>query len=656
MAQTRLKKTLILFLSLALLLPAAVSALHVRVIADGHTRKSSDNPELDIVIEWDDEGSKDRPDEVTVPLTIDGETVFKEVALKESDSDGDNSDTWRKTIEFTTWTDISPNASENDDTECGNNENGNPDDEEIRQAIENITVLAELDVPGYDIETNADDGTITIRFTLKKKDSEENKDSNDSSGSDSDGKESSESGNGSTTNAGIGTTSEADNGSTADAGTASTDGTGKDATEDAGAASTDNAGKDSTDDAGGASTDDAGKNSNDDAGTAVTDESGKGATDDADAASTNDAGKDSTDDAGTASTADPDNGGKGNDSKTDSGDDSSEGQEGTGITDDAGSSGSNDGTASGDQGKSDEATGEDGTQTPAATGRLTVTVIWDDNDNTDAIRPASVTVRLLADGKETAVAKNTDNDGWKHIFSGLPISNGDKKISYTITQDAVNGYTTEIKGFTITNTHKAQKDEITSQAQQGSQTQQSQQNQQTTSTGSTSSAATTASDSASETISITVTKTWNDNNDSDHVRPESITVRLKANNTETASAKITKNDGWKYTFTNLAKTDKNGNAINYTVTEDAVSGYTVTYNGYAITNTHSTQKSSTSANSTGKTSDGSNVKTDSSVRTGDTTRIAIYFFLLAIAVGGCAGCAVYLHKKKKTSPRKPAGK
>lgn len=597
MNQKNMKKTLIFFLSLALLLPAALSALPVRVIADAHTRISSDNPELDIIIEWDDDSSKDRPDEVTIPLTIDGETTFKEVTLNESDSDGDDGYTWRKTIRFATWTELFPDASENDDTESGNNENGNPDDEEIRQAIENITVIGELDVPGYDFETDADDGTITIHFTLKKKASEENKDSNDNSGSDSDGKESSESGNGSTTNAGSGIPSEAGNGSTADAGTGSTDGTGKDATEDAGAASTD------------------------------------------------DAGKDSTDDAGTASTADPDNGGKGNDSKTDSGDDSSEGQEGTGITDDAGSSGSNDGSVSGDQGKSDETTGEDGTQTPAATGRLTVTVIWDDSDNSDAIRPASVTVRLLADGKETAVAKITDGDSWKHIFSGLPISNGDKKISCTVTQDAVNGYTTEIKGFTITNTHKAQKDETTSQAQQGSQTQQSQQNQQTTSTGSTSSAAATASDSAFETISITVTKTWNDNNDSDHVRPESITVRLKANNSETASAKITKNDGWKYTFTNLSKKDKNGNTINYTVTEDAVSGYTVTYNGYAITNTHSTQKSSTSSSSTGKTSDNSNIKTDSSVKTGDTTRIALYIILLVIAIGGCTGCVIYKVKK-----------
>ena len=89
---------------------------------------------------------------------------------------------------------------------------------------------------------------------------------------------------------------------------------------------------------------------------------------------------------------------------------------------------------------------------------ITVTVTWNDENNKDSIRPDKVTVKLT-DGTTVVSTKEVKNDSWKHIFEDIPAFNGSDKVSYTITQDAVNGYTTEIKAsddgntIEIINTH-----------------------------------------------------------------------------------------------------------------------------------------------------------------------------------------------------------
>lgn len=89
---------------------------------------------------------------------------------------------------------------------------------------------------------------------------------------------------------------------------------------------------------------------------------------------------------------------------------------------------------------------------------ITVTVTWNDENNKDNIRPDKVTVKLT-DGTTVVSTKEVKNDSWKHIFEDIPVFNGSDKVSYTITQDAVNGYTTEIKAsddgntIEIINTH-----------------------------------------------------------------------------------------------------------------------------------------------------------------------------------------------------------
>lgn len=88
-----------------------------------------------------------------------------------------------------------------------------------------------------------------------------------------------------------------------------------------------------------------------------------------------------------------------------------------------------------------------------------------------------------------------------------------------------------------------------------------------------------------EKTSVSGTKTWRDNNNQDGIRPSSITVNLLANGQQVASKKVSASDNWQYSFDNLAAY-ANGQKITYTVTEDAVAGYTSTVDGYNITNTH----------------------------------------------------------------------
>ena len=91
--------------------------------------------------------------------------------------------------------------------------------------------------------------------------------------------------------------------------------------------------------------------------------------------------------------------------------------------------------------------------------KVDVTKVWDDGDDEDGIRPSSVTVNLLSDGKKTDSANVTEKSGWEHTFDELPKFNDqDEKIVYTVTEDTVKDYTTEITGsaaagFTITNKH-----------------------------------------------------------------------------------------------------------------------------------------------------------------------------------------------------------
>ncbi len=92
-------------------------------------------------------------------------------------------------------------------------------------------------------------------------------------------------------------------------------------------------------------------------------------------------------------------------------------------------------------------------------------------------------------------------------------------------------------------------------------------------------------------------KTWDDNNNAAGKRPDTITVRLYKNGEPAKDAKgndivavTSKDANWKYTFTNLADKDDEGNTITYSVREDPVEYYETTYSGYNITNKYTEKK------------------------------------------------------------------
>ena len=167
---------------------------------------------------------------------------------------------------------------------------------------------------------------------------------------------------------------------------------------------------------------------------------------------------------------------------------------------------------------------------------------WADENNKNNNRPEAITVHLLADGTELASARLTAENQWKYEFTDLPMYKSGKEIKYSITEDEVDGYVTEIEGFKIINTESK--------------------------------------------INIPVTKIWR--NDGGNNRPDSITVHLLADGTEIASAELTKGNGYKYEFTDLNEYS-NGKKITYEITEDPVEGYETTIDGFTITNTRTVE-------------------------------------------------------------------
>ena len=88
---------------------------------------------------------------------------------------------------------------------------------------------------------------------------------------------------------------------------------------------------------------------------------------------------------------------------------------------------------------------------------INVSKTWDDLDNKFGFRPETITVRLMANGKEIKVAKiNEKDNNWKYTFNNLDEYSNGKKINYSISEDEIPYYTSTItknteKDYTITN-------------------------------------------------------------------------------------------------------------------------------------------------------------------------------------------------------------
>ena len=79
-------------------------------------------------------------------------------------------------------------------------------------------------------------------------------------------------------------------------------------------------------------------------------------------------------------------------------------------------------------------------------------------------------------------------------------------------------------------------------------------------------------------VSYTVTKVWNDGGVADVTFPESIEVKLLANNMIAGTVQLNAENNWTYTWESLPKTNSNGGIITYSVSEVQVNGFNSTVN------------------------------------------------------------------------------
>uniref|UniRef100_UPI00280B1D4C Cna B-type domain-containing protein n=1 Tax=Latilactobacillus curvatus TaxID=28038 RepID=UPI00280B1D4C len=56
-------------------------------------------------------------------------------------------------------------------------------------------------------------------------------------------------------------------------------------------------------------------------------------------------------------------------------------------------------------------------------------------------------------GQQVASKKVSASDNWQYSFDNLAADANGKKITYTVKEDAVAGYTSTVDGYNITNTH-----------------------------------------------------------------------------------------------------------------------------------------------------------------------------------------------------------
>lgn len=159
---------------------------------------------------------------------------------------------------------------------------------------------------------------------------------------------------------------------------------------------------------------------------------------------------------------------------------------------------------------------------------IPVVKIWNDDDNKDGNRPASVTVNLFANGVLNESRAITEADGWVVTFIGKPRTGEDgEEIVYTVTEDPVDWYTSEVNGTFITNTYTP------------------------------------------EVTSASVAKIWDDNDDALEIRPASIAVTLRPTGEIYV---LNYANGWSLSLNDLP-TRINGEPVTYSWSEQEAVGY-----------------------------------------------------------------------------------
>ena len=170
---------------------------------------------------------------------------------------------------------------------------------------------------------------------------------------------------------------------------------------------------------------------------------------------------------------------------------------------------------------------------------VTVTKIWDDNNNIAQKRPQSILVELKDEtGANVGTQTLSSTNNWTYTFENLRKYNDrGEEIKYTIDEKEVNEgdlyfYSKSIDNdiYTITNTFTVPE----------------------------------------EKISIKANKIWNDNDNSARKRPQSVIIDIKDGDLVVQSKQVTSATNWSCEFIELAKYDELGNEIVYTIDEREV--------------------------------------------------------------------------------------
>ena len=208
---------------------------------------------------------------------------------------------------------------------------------------------------------------------------------------------------------------------------------------------------------------------------------------------------------------------------------------------------------------------------------VTITKKWVDTEAQSKHRPESITLQVkngdtVVQSHEVTVANAIDNATWIYTFTELDkYDENGNEINYTAGEIMDSKFYTRTDNGTsktVTNTFTRPTDKT----------------------------------------ELTVTKVWEDNNNSYGARPSSIKVQVKNGGAVVAetilSGSATQNN-WSYTFTSLDKYDESGDEISYKVEESEIKtgdleNYRASTNGNTITNTYmppvlNVKKSSTTA-------------------------------------------------------------
>ncbi len=187
---------------------------------------------------------------------------------------------------------------------------------------------------------------------------------------------------------------------------------------------------------------------------------------------------------------------------------------------------------------------------PNDTKEITVTKIWNDNNDQANKRPNNITLQVKQADKVVKEQVITSAEDWKYVFEVPKYNENVDEIRYTVDEKEIpQFYDKTINSHTITNTFTVPED----------------------------------------TKKITVTKVWDDNNNQKGKRPETILLLLKGNN-EIYSQTVSVANSWKHTF-EVPVYDNNANKISYIAdeaeaNENDLEFYLKTVNNNTITNTY----------------------------------------------------------------------